>query len=279
MHPIRRFFLALALALPGLALADPPPSPAIEDVRLEGTTLQVHGAALDSGSPALYLGNSATPLALTLVTAGRIDALVPPLAAGSYRLQLSYSKGNKSTLADEFWFTVGATGPAGPAGAAGPQGPMGATGLTGPQGPAGATGPQGPQGPAGSIASLAALDRAACTSNAGPGTVFIATDASNVITLACAPDPILTQFHANFTSNLRPRHVTFIVNLAAATLRDTVVTLVPTLGILDELPPSITIPAGETSWAISVDFLGPTGARQVQATVGSVTLTVNFILH
>ena len=300
MRTILRWTLLLALAIPGLALAEAVPGPAITDVQVEGGIVHVRGYGLADGKPAIYIGHSATPLVLTFVSPGQVDALLPAVLPGSYRLLLTLSKGNKasseSALVDEFWFTVGATGetgPAGPAGAPGAQGPMGATGLTGPQGPQGATGPQGPQGPqgatgpqgpqgspgpTGSVANFAALDGTPCTSNAGPGTLLVALDAANLFRIGCSPNPVLVGFTAvaipHFGYDVR-----LTVTLAAATLRDTVVTIVTTVGTLNGLPGSIVIPAGETTATLQRELSLATGVRQVQATVGSVTLTANFIVN
>lgn len=285
MHTITRWFIALALALPGLALADPPADPAIGDVRVEGTTLQVHGVALNTGSPSLYLGTSSAPLALTLVAADRIEAVVPPLEAGSYRLLLAYLKGNKPALADEFWFTVGAPGAQGPAGATGPQGPMGATGLTGPQGPQGAQGAQGPQGPqgapgaAGSVPALAALDGTPCASNAGSGTLLIRTDDSNNVTLACSPDPVLVTFRV-LGNGYRDgaNRITFTIELAQPTLKDSVVNLVLTYGTISDFPTSIVVPAGAGAVGGTYSVHGAATVYVARATLGNVTLTSQFNL-
>lgn len=302
MHTITRWFLALALALPGFAFADPPVDPAIGDVRIEGTTLHVRGVALNTGSPSLYLGTSSTPLSLTLVAADRIEAVVPPLEAGSYRLLLAYVKGNKPVLADEFWFTVGAVGPAGatgasgPPGIAGPQGPMGATGLTGPQGaqgpigatgatgpqgPEGSQGPQGPQGnpgPAGGLPLFAAFAGQACTSSVGPGTMSITTDASNIITLACTPEPTLKDFDVHTLNPQNRNQITLAVGLTAVALRDTVVTLSAIFGDLEGMPLSITIRQGQRVMDVTYLFHNP-GSRMVRATLGNVTRDVGFEIH
>jgi hypothetical protein len=165
---------AMATATP--ALANSSRDVIITEARADAanTVLQVNGANFSGGTPRLTLGNVATPLTVTLVTPTQIEAQLPAgIAPGSYLLTLTIDrKQNKSgddeqARGDEFWVTLGATGPqgavgpAGPNGAAGAQGPVGASGAQGPagatgaQGPAGATGAQGPagvtgaQGPAG----------------------------------------------------------------------------------------------------------------------------------
>jgi hypothetical protein len=98
----------------------------------------------------LLLSGAAVPLPILSITDQTIVALLPiGIPPGSYVATLgSGDSGN----AEEFFVTLGGTGPAGPTGATGPQGPQGnagpagATGAQGIQGPQGATGAQGPQG-------------------------------------------------------------------------------------------------------------------------------------
>ncbi len=303
MREISRFIVALALSLPSLAFADSSPGPLITDVQVDGTTLHVHGSGLADGTPSIYIGQSRTPLVLTLVSAGRIDALLPVGASGSYRLLLTLSKRGKSAddsaLMDEFWFTVGSAGergPVGPSGAAGPQGPagpMGQTGLTGPSGPGGAqglqglqgipgpAGPQGVAGPAGSggAASIATLDGTPCASNSGPGNLLFSTDASNIVTMACSPNPVLVRFAVFSDFAVSQYRLTLVADLAAPTLRNSVVTLVPTVGILTGLPPSIVVPAGATTVTVTALLNIPAGAKQIEATLGGVTIVANFAVQ
>jgi hypothetical protein len=328
MRAITRFIVAIALAMPSLALADSSPGPTITSVQVDGGTLHVRGSDLAEGTPSIYIGNSTTPLVLTLISNGQIDALLPAVAPGSYRLLLSLSKRDKSSSdsarVDEFWFTLGSageTGPAGPSGAAGPQGQtglsgpagpvgpsgpagpmgvsgpaglMGVSGPAGPSGPAGAAGaqglqglqgipgpagPQGVPGPAGSggAASIASLDGTPCTSNAGPGNLLFTTDASNNISMTCSPNPVMVRFVAFYQFGVEGSLLTLIVDLAAPTLRDSVVTLVPTLGVLTGLPPNIVVRAGFASAASETVVNIPAGAKQIMATLGGVTIAANFV--
>ncbi|MDH5265911.1 MAG: collagen-like protein, partial [Betaproteobacteria bacterium] len=205
MNKILRWALPTAAAMAVLLLpstgaaADATPAPAISEVRAsaDNTSLSVIGINFSGGTPRIALGTLATPLAITLATPTRIDAVLPAgLPPGSYLLALTIAKttgrgdDNGESRRDEFWVTLGAVGARGAAGPAGAPGPMGATGLLGPQGPAGVAGPQGasgptgaagvpgPAGPAGkdggSLASISALSGIACASTVGPGTIVIA---------------------------------------------------------------------------------------------------------
>ena len=146
------------------AVADATPAPAISEVRAsaDNLLLSVIGTNFSGGTPVIALGTLATPLAITLATPTRIDAVLPAgIPPGSYLLALTIARttgrgdDNGESRRDEFWVTLGGLGTRGPAGPAGSAGPMGATGLTGPAGPqglpgsAGVAGPMGPQGPAG----------------------------------------------------------------------------------------------------------------------------------
>jgi hypothetical protein len=313
MRAIVRFIVAFAAAMPVLAIANSSPGPVITDVQVDGARLHVRGSGFASGTPSIYIGHSTTPLVLTFTSAAQIDAVLPPVAPGSYRLLLALSKGhgkesNESALVDEFWFTVGTsgeTGPAGPAGAPGVQGPMGLTGAkgaAGPSGPAGANGAQGPQGlqgvsgpvgpvgPAGpqgipgqatgSVTCTATIEGAPCTSNAGPGSLVFLVDGANAVTMACSPNPVLVRF---FVPTISQSGTTFTMtfDLAAPTLRDSVVTLVQAFGpVLTQLPQAITIPAGVTSHTVTVNLNPvPTGVAAIQATLGGITLSANFTIN
>lgn len=152
---------AALLAFSPLASAASAHDPVISEARANdaGTHLLVTGSALPTTSQRVTLGIGTAPLVVTLATPTRIEALLPPgIEPGTYLLSLTgpqaAGSGAGGPRGDEFWVTIGATGPAGAPGAVGPQG---ATGATGPAGPAGPQGLQGPMGPAGAPGSPGAI--------------------------------------------------------------------------------------------------------------------------
>lgn len=151
MKAIRNIGLALCVSFASLAASFPSfadsRQPAITEARAEGGLLHIVGLNLGGARPKVTLGM--LPLSVVSMTATQIDAVIPPsVAPGSYLLTVTMGKGMTDDGSDvdagkydEFWITIGGTGPQGPVGATGPQGPAGATGAPGaigPQGPAGA---------------------------------------------------------------------------------------------------------------------------------------------
>lgn len=98
----------------------------------------------------LLLSGTAVPLPILSVTDQAIVALLPPgVLPGSYVVTLASGDSGNT---EDFFATLGSTGPMGPTGATGPQGPQGPQGVVGPtglQGPQGVVGPTGAQGPQG----------------------------------------------------------------------------------------------------------------------------------
>jgi hypothetical protein len=281
MRTIIGFILGMAIAASPSAFADSPSGPLVTDVQVDGRTLHIRGAGLADGTPSIYVGHSTTPLVITFVSGVQIDALLPAVVPGSYRLLLSHAKGNKASNEsgpfEEFWFTVGSsgeTGPAGPAGVAGPQGIQGNPGPTGP------TGPQGMPGLAGSGgASLATLDGTPCSSQLGPGNVYIKIDPANAITMVCSLNPVMTGFSVSNVQLTASTELSMRIELARATQRPTEVRLASILGIIPGLPSSVFVPAGEAIVNLQVPILSvATGVKRIQATVGEVILFDDFIV-
>ncbi len=148
--------LQSVFAQPGLATQ----GPVIQSVTLdeEETVLIITAQNLDGSAPLVALEGLA--LEATLAD-GLVWALLPDgMAPGTYLLTLAQGSANtrgaaQQLASDEFYVTLGSSGPQGPEGPEGPQGPEGPTGPAGPQGeqgipgeigPKGDTGPQGPQG-------------------------------------------------------------------------------------------------------------------------------------
>lgn len=170
------------LAFATVANAASARDPVISEARANQaqTHLLVTGSDLPTTGPRLTLGIGTAPLAVTLATPTRIEALLPAgIEPGTYLLSLTgpqaAGSGAGGARGDEFWVTLGATGPAGAPGVAGPQGAPGATGPAGPAGPTGAMGPQGSQGltgPAGAQGSPGAPGSTGATGPQGPtGTI------------------------------------------------------------------------------------------------------------
>jgi hypothetical protein len=112
-----------------------------------------------------------------------VASLPDTLDAGSYLLKVRRSLGHVFGRHDEFFVTVGITGPAGPQGPqgeAGPQGEVGPVGPMGPQGevgpvgpmglmgPQGEVGPQGPAGPQGEVGPMGPVGPIGLTGATGP---------------------------------------------------------------------------------------------------------------
>lgn len=148
----------LALAIP---LASPSPA-AAQKATVEAqllSTLAIAEVLVDHDAGRLYIMGQnfgANPTArlggvdleILEVADNLITAVLPSLAPGSYRLEVS-----RVFLllrqTDVFEVTLGAVGPVGPLGPQGVPGPVGPQGPQGPQGPAGPMGPAGPEGPQG----------------------------------------------------------------------------------------------------------------------------------
>lgn len=96
--------------------------------------------------------------------------------------------------------TDGAVGPTGPQGEVGPAGPAGATGATGPQGPIGpqgdagpqgVVGPTGPTGPTGDTGPTCGVSCTAFTVDAGGGTSYALTSATDKFQLVRSPGSVV----------------------------------------------------------------------------------------
>lgn len=212
MKTITRRIFAMAMAALAVmsmstgANADSTPLPVISEVRANSsnTLLHVIGANFSGGTLQITLGNGGIPLLITLATPTQIDAVLPAgIPSGSYLLTLTISKktgkpdDTSDVRVDEFWVTLGATGPQGSAGPQGPAGKDGAMGPAGPQGPVGvpgATGAVGPRGPAGAgLTSFDGLAGLPCTVGGSSGLIAISYATDGVATLRClAPNPVTT---------------------------------------------------------------------------------------
>jgi len=175
--------LALALAIAGTLFAASTPifaesshNPVITAARADGAVLRIEGFQFGAGKPLVTLGG--VGLVVVAASATGIDALLPvDLMPGSYLLTLSASKMKRdddrgdSSRYEEFWVTIGATGPQGPAGEAGPAGALGATGAQGLAGPAGSQGTTGPAGPQGMQGMQGVMGPAGPVGPQGPASV------------------------------------------------------------------------------------------------------------
>lgn len=164
----------LLMCVSGAALAAPPliTSASVDTV---AGTITVGGANFGTPAPQVTLGAYATALTVVSASTSSVVAKLPSgIVPGSYLLTLTLAASVPVWVAvqraDEFWVTVGTTGPAGPAGSAGAPGtpgapgpkgdtgPMGLAGLrgdVGPKGDKGDTGPKGETGPKGDPGSSA----------------------------------------------------------------------------------------------------------------------------
>jgi hypothetical protein len=125
--------------------------------------LTIEGESFGSAIPKVTLDH--LELIVFSSSSTQVQAVLPPIEPGTYRLTVSTRKGKDHQ--DTIDVTIGTIGPrglqgpqgaagpsgeagsAGPAGAAGPAGPAGAEGPAGPTGAMGPVGLQGPQGPQG----------------------------------------------------------------------------------------------------------------------------------
>ena len=173
----------LLLALPMLTVLPAFPDVIVSSVVIDDAskTLMIRGSGFLSSKPQrdvtqVFLGESATPLLVSKLTANEVVATwQPDFAPGSYPLTIGFGSNAKDS--DQVWISLGSAGPEGP---------------PGPKGDKGDTGPQGPQGIPGStgLTSVEALNGVDCTMPSGAaGKVRITMGASFSVNLQCVLAP------------------------------------------------------------------------------------------
>jgi Collagen triple helix repeat (20 copies) len=165
-------------------------------ISADQTTLFATGANFGS-RPIVKLGELILGGVQVSATGTQLNALMPALAPGSYRLTIWRASG--SDKAAVFDLTLGTTGPRGeigPTGLTGPEGPKGDPGPegqkgdTGPIGPAGATGAEGPPGPAGAPGANGLPGKEGLIGPPGPSGIAVIRTLSGSLATSIAPSNI-----------------------------------------------------------------------------------------